>query len=86
MANLMPRLKQHPGLLVFSGAILLLGTTGLTLSGNAICASCQEGSLVYTLVGSLCTNLWVLAAPLGLLLLTCGLLGEYCQLRHHFPG
>jgi hypothetical protein len=86
MANPIYQLKQHPGLLIFGGVLLLLGAAVLTLSGNVICLNCQEGSLIYTIIVMLCTNLWVVAAPFGLLMLTCGLLGEYCRLRQHLPG
>jgi hypothetical protein len=86
MVNPVQQIKQHPPLLILCGAVLLIGAAALTLSGNILCLSCLEGSLLQTVVVMLCTNLWVIAAPFGLLLLTCGMLGQYCALRRHLPG
>lgn len=73
------QLKNRPTILITTGLLLLLGALIVPIVSNVICLACSNSPLY--LAGLVCLNLWVIFAPLGLLMLTCGVLGEYCQMR-----
>lgn len=79
------RFQEQPSRVAVVGMLIFIGALALPVLGNQLMGVPDFMLLSPAqLMGMLCINLWVILAPLGLMMITCGLLGEYCRLRQKF--
>lgn len=78
------RFREQPTRVAVTGIVILVSALILPLVGTRLIGTPDLQFLnPVQITMMLCLNSWVLLAPLGLLLITCGMLGEYCRLRQH---